>query len=142
MVEGSTPAGWYADPTGQGDGRYWNGTAWTESVNRGGVTVNVPIDPGKAQQPPFPGTQVHKALTMPAMPISRPISPPVTVTAAPASHSPIAAIMGVLAIIFFVILMIVAVSGSSSEDSPETEPTVQPEEPAPPVEPEAPAEGD
>ena len=50
------PPGWYQDPTAQGDARYWNGSGWTESVNRGGSTVNVPIDPSQAQVPPVAGT--------------------------------------------------------------------------------------
>ena len=58
MTNGVAPAGWYQDPTGQGDGRYWNGASWTESVDRGGVTVNVAIDPSQAQVPPVAGTEV------------------------------------------------------------------------------------
>jgi hypothetical protein len=27
---GTTPAGWYADPSGSGQQRYWDGTQWTE----------------------------------------------------------------------------------------------------------------
>ena len=34
----TTPAGWYRDPFGQGDGRYWNGIQWTDAISRGGVT--------------------------------------------------------------------------------------------------------
>ena len=30
-------AGWYADPTGRFDMRYWNGTAWTEHVSQNNV---------------------------------------------------------------------------------------------------------
>jgi hypothetical protein len=32
----SVPAGWYADPAGRFELRYWDGTAWTEHVSRGG----------------------------------------------------------------------------------------------------------
>ena len=28
------PAGWYADPDGGGGQRYWNGSAWTDSVQQ------------------------------------------------------------------------------------------------------------
>jgi hypothetical protein len=55
----ATPAGWYQDPTGQGDARYWNGASWTQAIDRGGQQSNVPIDPSIAQQPPVPGTQVQ-----------------------------------------------------------------------------------
>ncbi len=45
--------GWYQDPTEQSGGRYWNGSAWTESVLQAGVVVDVPVDPGQAQLPPL-----------------------------------------------------------------------------------------
>lgn len=58
MTNGTSPPGWYQDPTGQSQGRYWNGTTWTQMSNRGGTTVNLPIDPAIAELPPVPGTQV------------------------------------------------------------------------------------
>jgi hypothetical protein len=58
MTNGTSPPGWYQDPTGQSQGRYWNGTTWTQMSNRGGNTVNLPIDPSIAELPPVPGTQV------------------------------------------------------------------------------------
>lgn len=30
-------AGWFPDPTGRYEQRYWSGSAWTEHVSRGGV---------------------------------------------------------------------------------------------------------
>jgi hypothetical protein len=35
-------AGWYPDPHGRFEGRYWNGTAWTKSVLVEGVSVLEP----------------------------------------------------------------------------------------------------
>ena len=32
----SAPAGWYADPSGRFELRYWNGDKWTEHVSRAG----------------------------------------------------------------------------------------------------------
>ena len=32
----SVPAGWYNDPAGRFELRYWDGSAWTEHVSRGG----------------------------------------------------------------------------------------------------------
>lgn len=29
-MENETPAGWYSDPAGSGDFRYWDGAAWSE----------------------------------------------------------------------------------------------------------------
>ena len=55
----TTPAGWYRDPFGQGDGRYWNGIQWTDAISRGGVTLNLPPDPTQATIPPVPGTELR-----------------------------------------------------------------------------------
>jgi hypothetical protein len=32
----AAPAGWYADPSGRFELRYWNGSKWTEHVSRAG----------------------------------------------------------------------------------------------------------
>ena len=32
----AVPAGWYADPAGRFELRYWDGGAWTEHVSRAG----------------------------------------------------------------------------------------------------------
>ena len=32
----AVPAGWYADPAGRFELRYWDGSTWTEHVSRGG----------------------------------------------------------------------------------------------------------
>jgi hypothetical protein len=37
--------GWYADPGGRFDHRYWDGAAWTEHVSQAGVTTTAPIVP-------------------------------------------------------------------------------------------------
>lgn len=37
--------GWYADPSGAFDHRYWDGAAWTEHVSRGGVADTAPVVP-------------------------------------------------------------------------------------------------
>jgi hypothetical protein len=36
-------AGWFPDPTGRAEQRYWNGTAWTDHVVRGGAQITDPI---------------------------------------------------------------------------------------------------
>ena len=35
----AVPAGWYPDPYGQGQERYWNGSAWSGDVRAGGARV-------------------------------------------------------------------------------------------------------
>ena len=41
------PAGWFADPSGRFEQRYWSGTEWTEHVTKGGVPSS---DPPPARQ--------------------------------------------------------------------------------------------
>ncbi len=53
------PPGWYRDPFGQADGRYWNGSMWTDAVSRGGVTLHVAPDPTQATVPPVPGSELR-----------------------------------------------------------------------------------
>jgi len=38
----TVPAGWYADPSGRFELRYWDGTAWTEHVSRAGQQFTDP----------------------------------------------------------------------------------------------------
>ncbi len=38
----AVPAGWYADPAGRFELRYWDGTAWTEHVSRSGQQYTDP----------------------------------------------------------------------------------------------------
>jgi hypothetical protein len=37
--------GWYADPSGRYEHRYWDGVGWTEHVSRGGVASTAPVVP-------------------------------------------------------------------------------------------------
>jgi len=125
MTNGVAPAGWYQDPTGQGDARYWNGTSWTESVDRGGVTVNVAIDPSQAQVPPVAGTEV----TIPAA------TAPTTQVVAP-RRSPVGAILGGVLLIIAIVVIVVLVSSnndSSDDGPPATGVPPATEAPAPPA---------
>jgi uncharacterized protein DUF4328/uncharacterized protein DUF2510 len=49
--------GWYADPGGRFDHRYWDGMAWTEHVSRGGVAETAPVTP--ADWYPDPTRRFH-----------------------------------------------------------------------------------
>ncbi len=53
----STPAGWYPDPNGQYDHRYWDGAQWTDDVSAGGRAGKAPVAPAPAQ------TQVRTTAT-------------------------------------------------------------------------------
>jgi hypothetical protein len=46
----TTPAGWYADPQGQAQYRYWDGTAWTQQVHGPAGAAPQPAPPA----PPVP----------------------------------------------------------------------------------------
>ncbi|MFP5489452.1 MAG: DUF2510 domain-containing protein, partial [Acidimicrobiia bacterium] len=39
---GAAPAGWYADPSGRFELRYWDGGQWTEHVSRAGQQYTDP----------------------------------------------------------------------------------------------------
>jgi hypothetical protein len=41
-AEPAVPAGWYADPSGRFELRYWDGSAWTEHVSRAGQQFTDP----------------------------------------------------------------------------------------------------
>jgi hypothetical protein len=121
----TTPPGWYVDPTGQGNARYWNGSSWTQTVNRGGVVLNVYIDPNQAQVPPTPGTQVAPPVAPPPRPTASPVS---------SSHnSVVGVVLGVVAVLFFVLMMFAIISNDgSNEDTPDvTIVQPEPEQPAP-----------
>jgi hypothetical protein len=63
------PAGWYADPAGRHEYRYWDGTYWTAGVADGGITASDPLEapPRPAQQAAFTPTPQPAAFT-PAQP--------------------------------------------------------------------------
>ncbi len=42
---GAPPPGWYADPAGHHEHRYWSGDAWTEHVSDRGVVSTDPLPP-------------------------------------------------------------------------------------------------
>ena len=119
------PSGWYRDPTGQGEARYWNGTSWTESVNRGGVVLNVGIDPSQAEVPPAPGTQVSVP------------PPPSTVQqeGGGSSRSLLGVLFGV-GVVFLIVILAYAILSDDSDGDDTPTPDAPPAEPAP----EAPAE--
>jgi len=41
-ADAAVPAGWYADPSGRFELRYWDGSAWTEHVSRAGQQFTDP----------------------------------------------------------------------------------------------------
>src|SRR5690348_4504338 len=43
MVDTHDPAGWYPDPTGNHELRYWDGYAWLDNVSDQGTTSTDPL---------------------------------------------------------------------------------------------------
>jgi len=64
------PAGWYADPAGRHEYRYWDGTYWTAGVADGGITATDPLQapPRPAQQAAFTPTPQPTAGFTPGQP--------------------------------------------------------------------------
>lgn len=48
-VAGTAPSGWYPDPTGRHESRYWNQEKWTDQVSNGGGTAVDPLQLSSAQ---------------------------------------------------------------------------------------------
>lgn len=142
--EGSRPnAGWYRDPTGHGDARYWTGAEWSDAVSRGGTTTSIPIPPDLRSAPPVPGTEY---VAPAAAPPSQVPSPHVMVVRGPGEtperpaprRSPFAPLLGALLLAAAVVALIVVLvnSGADDDDEPtEPPPTEQPPDGETPVEP-------
>ena len=127
MTNGSSPPGWYQDPTGQSEGRYWNGTAWTQMSMRGGQTVDVPIDPSLAQIEPVPGTQVQ------------PPAPPPTAST-PRTGSSGGVIIAVVVGLLLALAVFVALDDDTSNETPTPDGTVPAQEAPADTQPPAPEE--
>lgn len=50
----TTPAGWYTDPAGRHEYRYWDGVNWTAQVSDTGVTASDSLESPPAPAPPPP----------------------------------------------------------------------------------------
>ena len=118
------PAGWYRDPSGFADGRFWDGERWTDQIiNAAGLTSVGPITTG-VDTPPAPGSDYRPAVAA--------SSPPAV--AAPKS-SPLGSILGGVAIIVAVIALVVALTNDNGDgDSGDEDPPPTTEAPAEPPE--------
>jgi hypothetical protein len=67
MVETHDPAGWYPDPTGNHELRYWDGFAWLDNVSDQGATTTDPLG-GKPQPPPSQAAARSQATPVAAPP--------------------------------------------------------------------------
>jgi hypothetical protein len=112
-------SGWYRDPTGQADGRYWDGARWSDQADRGGVSVSSPIDPARAETPPVAGSEY----------VAQRAAEPQTVAAQPAKSSVMGPVFGAIAVVVAIVALVVALSNDSDDgdESPTTPTTEAPE---------------
>lgn len=121
MAEQHPAPGWYRDPTSPTDGRYWDGTRWTDAVSRAGQTITIPMDAQWAEVPPVPGSELR-----PPAPVATPppfVAPVPTPAATPGAtnskSSSTAVILSVLAVaLVVVVLIVVLASNGDSDDDP------------------------
>lgn len=118
-------SGWYRDPTGQADGRYWDGQRWSDQVDRQGVTVSSPIDPLHAETPPAPGSDY----VIPSTP-SAASTPSQTIAVQTEKNSVVGPVFAAIAVVVAIAALIVALSNNSDDDTEES-PTTTAEAPAP-----------
>ena len=132
-------AGWYRDPTGQGEARYWNGAFWTDSVSRGGVTIAVPMPPQLATTPPVPGTEYVAPAPTQAPPVTfvtQSAPPPARPRSSSSSGTIVGLIVGAVLILVAVVVLTNVLGDDEDEpiEPPTTEQPAQPE-PTEPAEP-------
>ena len=128
-------AGWYRDPSGQGDARYWNGQQWTDSVSVGGQTRSAPMDPAQATVPPAPGTEYTSPPPQPTA------GQNVTVSSSRGGGFSVGAVLAAIAVVVAVIALVVALTRDGNSGDGEPTPTDPPATEAPP-ETEPPPEGE
>lgn len=109
-------SGWYRDPTGQADGRYWDGASWSDQADRGGVTVSSPIDPTRAGTPPVAGSEY----------VAQRAAAPQTVSVQPAKSSVMGPVFGAIAVVVAIVALVVALTNDSEGDESPTTPTEAP----------------
>ncbi len=82
------PAGWYTDPVGRHEYRYWDGTDWKPEVSDGGVTAVDPLGPAP---PPLAHRTAEPAAPDPAGPAVPDSAGPAPVTDLATPAAPAAA---------------------------------------------------
>ena len=110
MPESTTPAGWYVDPFGQGDGRYWDGLSWTDAVSRGSVTLKVPPDPAQITIPPVPGSGLRAVAPSPVQQTAPRPQPP--------KSSAALVIVGLIVVIVLAAVIFLVVNNDDSDSTP------------------------
>jgi hypothetical protein len=74
----TAPAGWYTDPSGQEQQRWWDGAAWTDHVQPAATRVAEPVGVGAAGDAGGPSAAASVLADIAAIPASAPASQPGT----------------------------------------------------------------
>ena len=78
------PQGWYDDPTGRHQQRYFDGSGWTEHVATGGTAGVDPVSGGPHAEPPIPAVEPQRSTGPPtAVPTNDWTTPPAGAAAGP-----------------------------------------------------------
>jgi hypothetical protein len=109
------PSGWYRDPTGHGEARYWNGVAWTDSVSRGGVTFTAPVPPEQTRVPPLPGSEYHAPLGT-STPAPTPSAAPAPASKSSSSSTSILVAIALVAAAALIAVLLINLLGSDDDD--------------------------
>lgn len=74
---GTQPSGWYPDPSGRHQHRFWDGAAWTKHVaDRGLPGIDEPNRPAPPVTPPFASIPPPAPVTWSAAPLPQYAAPP------------------------------------------------------------------
>ena len=74
------PAGWYLDPQGRADHRYWDGSVWTDQVSREGVVTIDPVHPERVVETRDPEPAGSSKLPTDMVGVESKVSPGVPAT--------------------------------------------------------------
>jgi hypothetical protein len=110
-----TTAGWYPDPTGRHQHRYYDGTQWTDQAADAGVTVVDPLEPAPTSVAPQSGEPAPQGAPTSAAPT--PPGPVVEPEAAGRRRGwVIGAIVGAALLLVLVIVGVVALASGGGDD--------------------------
>ncbi len=108
MADGSA-AGWYADPQGRHEQRYWDGNGWTDHVSDAGTAGTDPV-----AAPPQATTTTYPAASATAAP---PAAAPVGFTTPARSGGPNGKVLALAAAAVVVVLVVVVLVMKNNGDS-------------------------
>jgi hypothetical protein len=122
-MSAATPAGWYPDPRGEAELRYWDGNEWTEHVHTSGAAA--PQASAPPAQAPAPQPQAQQAPPPQAAPQQQYVPGPQPgyagppAKAAPTGRRPLPILLGVIIALLVIgggVFAFLALTGEKDED--------------------------